>query len=256
MKLLFLIPSMEPPKLEGDFSDEFKDFVAKCLVKEPSDVSRIFRDVDADVMLMTKLSLLPQRWDTAELLEHPFIRKAGRVQSLQRLVNRLAEHKRLTGQHSRSETSISAQTMNMTIDGDEDGWDFGNGTFMSAQGGTTEQDPTVAGTIRPGKGSEARVFERDVQPYQMQPSLSDAYPEDDAARRRTFIVNDDVPDGFEEVGQGCQRCYTGVRVDADALFDRASRPLPPPNHREALRRQILPRSGLPRWTRLRPARSR
>jgi hypothetical protein len=33
----------------------------------------------------------------------------------------------------------------------------------------------------------------------MQPSLSDAYPEDDSARRRTFIVNDDVPEGFEEV---------------------------------------------------------
>lgn len=105
-------------------------------------------------------------------------------------MNRLAEHKRTTNQHSRSETELSAQTMNLTIDGDEDGWDFGNGTVMSALG---EQ----IGTIRPGKGSEARVFERDVQPYQAQHSMADAYPEDD--RRRTFIVNDDVPDDFERV---------------------------------------------------------
>jgi hypothetical protein len=142
------------------------------------------------------------------LLEHPFIRKASRVQSLQRLVNRLAEHKRLHGNHSRSETSISNPTIDGTIDGEDDGWDFGNGTVMSVQGtNAQEEDPATVGTIRPGKGSEARVFERDVQPYQMQPSLSDAYPEDDSARRRTFIVNDDVPEGFEEVSLRPAKCH-------------------------------------------------
>jgi hypothetical protein len=43
------------------------------------------------------------------------------------------------------------------------------------------------------------VFERDVQPYQVQATLADAYPNETDERRRTFIVNDDVPDDFEEV---------------------------------------------------------
>jgi serine/threonine-protein kinase 24/25/MST4 len=39
MKVLFLIPGMEPPRLEGEFSTGFKDFVARCLVKDPKQVS-------------------------------------------------------------------------------------------------------------------------------------------------------------------------------------------------------------------------
>jgi serine/threonine-protein kinase 24/25/MST4 len=39
MKVLFLIPGMEPPRLEGEFSNGFKDFVARCLVKDPKQVS-------------------------------------------------------------------------------------------------------------------------------------------------------------------------------------------------------------------------
>ncbi|EFJ43215.1 hypothetical protein VOLCADRAFT_66196 [Volvox carteri f. nagariensis] len=35
MRVLFLIPTRPPPQLEGDFSPEMKDFVTKCLQRDP-----------------------------------------------------------------------------------------------------------------------------------------------------------------------------------------------------------------------------
>src|SRR5271154_2793434 len=37
MRVLLLIPKAEPPVLEGLYSRDFKDFVSKCLVKNPRD---------------------------------------------------------------------------------------------------------------------------------------------------------------------------------------------------------------------------
>jgi serine/threonine-protein kinase 24/25/MST4 len=37
MRVLLLIPKQDPPVLEGGYSRDFKDFVAKCLVKNPRD---------------------------------------------------------------------------------------------------------------------------------------------------------------------------------------------------------------------------
>src|SRR5271170_6330375 len=37
MRVLLLIPKAEPPILEGGYSRDFKDFVSKCLVKNPRD---------------------------------------------------------------------------------------------------------------------------------------------------------------------------------------------------------------------------
>ncbi|EFW99860.1 mst3-like protein [Grosmannia clavigera kw1407] len=65
MKVLLQIPKNPPPRLEGNFSRDFKDFVAQCLVK------------DAD-----------RRPSAKELLRHRFIRSAGKVESLQELVER------------------------------------------------------------------------------------------------------------------------------------------------------------------------
>lgn len=63
MKVLFHIPKNSAPKLEGNFSRDFKDFVAQCLTK----------DYD-------------RRPTARELLRHRFIRAAGKVEALQELI--------------------------------------------------------------------------------------------------------------------------------------------------------------------------
>ncbi|KAM0246616.1 hypothetical protein ACHAQJ_010140 [Trichoderma viride] len=63
MKVLFHIPKNLPPRLEGPFSKDFKDFVAQCLTKECG-----------------------RRPTAKELLRHRFIRSAGKVEALQELV--------------------------------------------------------------------------------------------------------------------------------------------------------------------------
>ena len=65
MKVLFQIPKNPPPRLEGKFSKEFKDFVAQCLVKEPD-----------------------SRPTAKDLLKHRFIRSAGKIEALQELIQR------------------------------------------------------------------------------------------------------------------------------------------------------------------------
>lgn len=65
MKVLFHIPKNSAPRLEGNFSKEFKDFIAQCLTK----------DYD-------------RRPSAKDLLRHRFIRNAGKVEALQELIAR------------------------------------------------------------------------------------------------------------------------------------------------------------------------
>ncbi|KAI2621707.1 Pkinase-domain-containing protein [Hypoxylon sp. NC1633] len=65
MKALFHIPKNVPPKLEGNFSKDFKDFVSQCLVKDPD-----------------------RRPSAKEMLKHRFIKSSGKVEALQELIDR------------------------------------------------------------------------------------------------------------------------------------------------------------------------
>jgi serine/threonine-protein kinase 24/25/MST4 len=71
MQALVKIPKAEPAKLDGNFSDDFKDFVSKCLIKDSS-----------------------KRWSSSQLLEHPWILKVDdHSEILKDLIEKYFQHK-------------------------------------------------------------------------------------------------------------------------------------------------------------------
>ncbi|KAL1628507.1 hypothetical protein SLS56_005852 [Neofusicoccum ribis] len=65
MKVLFHIPKAPAPRLEGEYTKEYKDFVASCLIKDPD-----------------------RRPTAKELLKHKWIQRAGKVEALRELIER------------------------------------------------------------------------------------------------------------------------------------------------------------------------
>ena len=117
MKVLFLIPKAPAPRLEGvNYSRDFKDFVAACLIKDPD-----------------------RRPTAKELLQHRFIRSAGKVEGLQELV-----HRRQMWDSSRGRTAhpkFYEETMNtISPQEEQDDWIF-----------DTVKAPTIAMQIHRSK---------------------------------------------------------------------------------------------------------
>ncbi|KAI1079381.1 Pkinase-domain-containing protein [Whalleya microplaca] len=99
MKALFHIPKNSPPKLEGNFSKEFKDFVAQCLMKDPD-----------------------RRPSAKELLKHRFIRSSGKVEALQELIERRRKYE---ATKSRKGRSFYQETMkDLSPKDEQDEWVF------------------------------------------------------------------------------------------------------------------------------------
>ena len=134
MKVLFLIPKAPAPRLEGNaYSRDFKDFVATCLVKDPD-----------------------CRPTAKELLQHRFIRSAGKVGLLQDLVQR---RQMWDGEQGpKSHANFYEETMNtISPQEEQDAWIF---------------DTIKAPTIRESRPS--LVAEPSSQPY----VLDEATPEE------------------------------------------------------------------------------
>ncbi|KAI0176506.1 Pkinase-domain-containing protein [Hypoxylon sp. FL1284] len=111
MKVLFLIPKNAPPRLEGNFTKAFKDFIELCLQRDPKE-----RPVARD------------------LLKHPFIRRAKKTSFLTELIER---HRRWSATH-KSEDDVHFDDRDVRVEPEhvnEDMWDFGTVRLVGDRGG-------------------------------------------------------------------------------------------------------------------------
>ena len=102
MKVLFLIPKEKPPRLEGNrWTKEFKEFVALCLNKDPE-----------------------KRPSAKILLKHAFVRRAGRTDVLQDLVQKARCYEQ-SGHVRERDTRYYEETLReMSSADEEDDWVF------------------------------------------------------------------------------------------------------------------------------------
>ncbi|KAK1704554.1 kinase-like domain-containing protein [Colletotrichum lupini] len=120
MKVLFLIPKNPPPRLEGNFTKAFKDFIEVCLQRDPKD-----------------------RPTAKDLLKHPFIRRAKKTSYLTELIER---HSRWAATHKGDddESDQGGEEYYERRQVDEDMWDFGTVRLVGDRGGVVP---------RPGLGA-------------------------------------------------------------------------------------------------------
>jgi serine/threonine-protein kinase 24/25/MST4 len=130
MRVLFLIPKNAPPTLEGSFSAPYKDFVNKCLHKEPG-----------------------ERPTTKELLKHKLITKAKKTSMLQDLIETYRKWVDGGGHDSSSDDESDKEPEEQLGD---PGWEFG----------TIKGAPTVSATsaASPAKSSKQRMLQEVIQP--------------------------------------------------------------------------------------------
>jgi serine/threonine-protein kinase 24/25/MST4 len=139
MKVLFLIPKNAPPRLEGNFSPAFKNFVESCLKRDPR-----------------------ERPTATELKHHAFIRKAPK--KVERLTDLIERKVRWDATHQSEDDdyddggdhSASREPVN------EDMWDFGTVRKVVDRPGSIKYRPGLhtmdqsATNVR----ATARQFER------------------------------------------------------------------------------------------------
>jgi serine/threonine protein kinase len=89
MVALVKIPKCDPPKLEGNYSHEFKDFVSQCLIKDNT-----------------------RRPSATVLLDHPFVQSAGPLSELREIVLRYDAYK----QKKRRKMSLQSKTSDRKSD--------------------------------------------------------------------------------------------------------------------------------------------
>lgn len=149
MKVLFLIPKNSPPRLQGNFSKPFKDFVELCLKRLPA-----------------------ERPSAKDLLKHPFIRKAKKTTYLTELLERYERWQAIHGDKESEDSDDSNEGRNEP-DQDEDLWDFGTVRPMGGRGRGLKDMNASAANARaqpvPDQKAENRSPGKDVYQVKLEP---------------------------------------------------------------------------------------
>ncbi|CAH0050550.1 unnamed protein product [Clonostachys solani] len=112
MKVLFLIPKNPPPRLEGNFTKAFKDFIEVCLQRDPK-----------------------ERPTAKELLKHPFIRRAKKTTYLTELIERYTRWRATNRSEDDNFDEYDGPAPIEPEKVNDDMWDFGTVRLVGDKGG-------------------------------------------------------------------------------------------------------------------------
>lgn len=202
MKVLFLIPKNPPPRLDGNFTKAFKDFVELCLQRDPK-----------------------ERPTARDLLRHPFIRRAKKTTYLTELIERhnrwALTHKGEDEDHWDAQEG-AAPTEREKVD--EDMWDFGTVRLVGDRGGFVHR--------RPGLNAmdESATNARSSRPLEAASGPGEKYRDPGPIKARDFAFQ--PADTLKAANAGTSRQSSPQRkpVPADIMTEspyRASLPASP-----------------------------
>jgi len=198
MRVLFIIPKQKPPRLEGNFSKNFKDFVEKCLQKEPN-----------------------KRPTAKELLKHRFIKGAKKVSCLMDLLERAAQRKAAKGDNpdAGSPTADDNKQTVKGMDDDQGGWSFA--TVKASKAGSQSQpapgeEDDVVGTMRKrGSGMMGTLKNRDGDGKSEDDSSSPLSPRTPKNLPVKFAMKDGILPAIDSFGDE----HDQLKTQLDALKD-------------------------------------
>lgn len=207
MKVLFLIPKNPAPMLEGNFSKDFKDFVHRCLRKEPK-----------------------ERPSARDLLRHPWVRKAKKTAYLTELIER---HERWQATHREEKEDDDDEgredSPSHATEEEQDLWDFGT---VRPIGGRRANGGTAGLRAMNESGMNARSSQPPSSPTKRSVSNKEnAGSEDENANRKTVKAAMPPPPlpktpSPSKRGQPLQSPSHAAKVPLPQTPTR--RPVPPP----------------------------